>query len=125
MREGKGREGTADVHVDISEPTCFTNVMLSLPTLHLYIAGRRVAAIHDHANTDRTIGMGELVAVLNGIEFRTRHNDYKLKMPSRRMKTYGATDTIPLPQVPPEVCFFCQRYFWELFSRYYVDCKRV
>ena len=34
-------------------------------------------AIHNHANNERTIGMGEFVAVLNGVEFRTRHNDYR------------------------------------------------
>ena len=34
-------------------------------------------AIHNHANNERTVGMGEFVAVLNGVEFRTRHNDYR------------------------------------------------
>ncbi|XP_067933093.1 uncharacterized protein [Watersipora subatra] len=47
--------------------------------------------------------MGELVAVLNGVEFRTRHNDYKMRMPSRTSKTYGATEDIPYPNVPPQV----------------------
>ena len=37
-----------------------------------------MAAMHDHANNIRTIGMGEFVGVLNGVEFRTRHNDYRL-----------------------------------------------
>ena len=41
-----------------------------------------MAAIHDHANNIRTVGMGEFVAVINGVEFRTRHNDYRLYMPS-------------------------------------------
>ena len=41
-----------------------------------------MASIHDHANNIRTVGMGEFVAVLNGVEFRTRHNDYRLYMPS-------------------------------------------
>ena len=40
--------------------------------------GGSVAAIHDHANYDRTVGMGELEVVLNGVDFRTRHNDYKM-----------------------------------------------
>ena len=41
-------------------------------------SGGSMAAIHDHANNIRTVGMGEFVAVLNGVEFRTRHNDYRL-----------------------------------------------
>eukprot|EP01060_Flectonema_neradi_P007809 TRINITY_DN1551_c0_g1_i5.p1 TRINITY_DN1551_c0_g1~~TRINITY_DN1551_c0_g1_i5.p1 ORF type:complete len:1327 (+),score=322.51 TRINITY_DN1551_c0_g1_i5:47-4027(+) len=36
------------------------------------------AASHDHANTHHTIGMGEFEAVLNGVHFTTRHNDYSL-----------------------------------------------
>lgn len=47
--------------------------------------------------------MGELLAVLNGVEFRTRHNDYKMRMPSRTSKDYGATEDIPYPAVPPQV----------------------
>lgn len=47
--------------------------------------------------------MGEMVAVLNGVEFRTRHNDYKLRMPSTTSTEYGATEEIPYPEVPPEV----------------------
>eukprot|EP00795_Rhopilema_esculentum_P001345 gene1345-15745_t len=65
--------------------------------------GRSVAAIHDHANNDRTVGMGEFIAVLNGVEFRTRHNDYRLYMPHRNSSTYGATEPIPFPEVPPSV----------------------
>ena len=34
--------------------------------------------------------MGEIIAVLNGIEFRTRHNDYKLKMASTTSTDYHA-----------------------------------
>ncbi|XP_067932658.1 uncharacterized protein [Watersipora subatra] len=63
----------------------------------------KVAAIHDHSNYPNTLGMGEIIAVLNGVEFRTRHNDYKLVMPSRTSKVYGATEPIPFPEVPPEV----------------------
>ncbi|XP_012937031.1 uncharacterized protein LOC106011538 [Aplysia californica] len=40
-----------------------------------------VAAIHDHPDHMNTVGMGELLAVLNGVEFRTRHNDYTLYKP--------------------------------------------
>ena len=66
----------------------------------------KVAAIHDHSNYPNTLGMGEVIAVLNGVEFRTRHNDYKLNKPSTSTKTYGATDEISFPDVPPEVCWF-------------------
>ena len=62
-----------------------------------------VNAIHEHSNYDRTIGMGELVAVLNGVEFRTRHNDYKMVMPATDSNTYDETVPIPFPDVPPSV----------------------
>ena len=47
--------------------------------------------------------MGELNMVLNGIEFRTRHNDYRLRMPSRHSNTYNAMENIQFPPVPPAV----------------------
>lgn len=47
--------------------------------------------------------MGELVAVLNGVEFRTRHNDYKMQMPSKTSLDYGKTELVPYPKVPPQV----------------------
>ncbi|XP_013410966.2 uncharacterized protein LOC106174113 [Lingula anatina] len=47
--------------------------------------------------------MGEFAAVLNGVEFRTRHNDYKFVMPCRRSKDFHCTEDIPFPDVPPEV----------------------
>jgi len=65
--------------------------------------GWSVAAIHDHANNERTIGLGELTAVLNGFEFQTRHNDYRLYMPHRTSKNLNAFDRVPFPGVPPEV----------------------
>ena len=64
--------------------------------------GRSVGAIHDHSNLERTCGLGEMVAVLNGLEFRTRHNDYKLRMPVHN-KTYNGMEDIPFPPVPPSV----------------------
>ena len=64
---------------------------------------RSVAAIHDHANNDRTIGMGEFIGVLNGVEFRTRHNDYRLYMKSSASTDYGAVEEIPFAGVPTEV----------------------
>ena len=62
-----------------------------------------VAAIHEHSNNIRTVGLGEFVAVLNGVEFRTRHNDYRLKQPVKDDLTYHATEDIEFPEVPTEV----------------------
>ena len=64
---------------------------------------RRLMSIHEHANNIRTVGLGEFIAVLNGVEFRTRHNDYALIMPNKTSKDYHATEPIPFPEVPPEV----------------------
>ena len=66
-------------------------------------AGKSFAAIHDHANNICTIGMGETTVVLNGVEFRTRHNDYGLKMPSSSTHYYHASQFIDFPPVPPSV----------------------
>ncbi|KAJ7378069.1 hypothetical protein OS493_024731 [Desmophyllum pertusum] len=63
----------------------------------------RLLAIHEHANNIRTVGLGEFIGVLNGVEFRTRHNDYRLFMASTTSKDYHATEEIPFPDVPPEV----------------------
>jgi hypothetical protein len=70
---------------------------------HQSHVGRSMVAIHDHSNNIRTVGMGEFIGVLNGVEFRTRHNDYRLYMASRNTSEYHKTDEIPLPDVPPEV----------------------
>ncbi|XP_046381064.2 uncharacterized protein LOC124152237 [Haliotis rufescens] len=61
------------------------------------------SAVHDHSNYDRTVGMGEVNMVMNGVDFKTRHNDYKLRMPSTKSSAYQATEDIPFPGVPPEV----------------------
>ena len=47
--------------------------------------------------------MGEFIAVLNGVEFRTRHNDYRLFMPSTTSEAYHEKEEVAFPQVPPEV----------------------
>jgi hypothetical protein len=65
--------------------------------------GSAVMAIHDHSNNWRTVGLGEFVAVLNGVEFRTRHNDYALKMPHSTKAGFGEMEDIPYPDVPPSV----------------------
>ncbi|RUS88014.1 hypothetical protein EGW08_004180, partial [Elysia chlorotica] len=64
-----------------------------------------VASIHDHADHEYTVGMGELLGVLNGVEFRTRHNDYSL-MNERQRDREGEKPTgerIYYPDVPPSV----------------------
>lgn len=65
--------------------------------------GRAAASIHDHSNNIRTIGMGELTVVMNGIEFQTRHNDYRLYMPSQTSKNYHTVEPVPFPDIPPAV----------------------
>lgn len=64
--------------------------------------GFSVAAIHDHANYVRTVGMGEIQAVLNGVEFQTKHNDYILHKPANNTNLHE-TEEIPFPDVPPSV----------------------
>lgn len=72
------------------------------PYHNSYTSARSPLSIHDHANYQITMGMGEIVAVLNGIEFQTRHNDYLL-LQSNKSSTYHSTVPIKLPDVPPSV----------------------
>eukprot|EP01064_Diplonema_japonicum_P013228 TRINITY_DN20730_c0_g1_i1.p1 TRINITY_DN20730_c0_g1~~TRINITY_DN20730_c0_g1_i1.p1 ORF type:complete len:1139 (+),score=327.72 TRINITY_DN20730_c0_g1_i1:46-3462(+) len=69
-----------------------------------------VVNIHNHANTHHTIGMGEFGAVLNGVQFTTRHNDYSMVEPdnSKTVSEYiskwpPASKDIEYPEVPPDV----------------------
>jgi len=62
-----------------------------------------VAAIHEHANYPDMAGIGEFGAVLNGVSFRTRHNDYRFRMPAQTGAKYHATEPVPMPAVPPAV----------------------
>lgn len=66
-------------------------------------SGSAFGAIHDHANNIRTVGMGEFIGVLNGVEFRTRHNDYRLNQPHSTSSKYHAIEPIAFPDVPEEV----------------------
>jgi len=66
-------------------------------------SGWRFAAVHNHANNIRTIGLGESSIVLNGVEFRTRHNDYSLVMPSRTSTEFHSVEDIEFPDVPDAV----------------------
>ena len=58
-----------------------------------------VCAIHNHDNNRLTIGMGEVITVMNGLEFRTRHNDYQLA----KRAAGGKSEYISTPDVPPSV----------------------
>ncbi|XP_059158289.1 uncharacterized protein LOC131942427 [Physella acuta] len=61
------------------------------------------SGIHDHSQTANTLGMGEVTAVLNGVQFRTSHNDFQLRRPSTTSRTWLETEPIPPPPVPPSV----------------------
>eukprot|EP01064_Diplonema_japonicum_P018904 TRINITY_DN275_c0_g1_i2.p1 TRINITY_DN275_c0_g1~~TRINITY_DN275_c0_g1_i2.p1 ORF type:complete len:1096 (+),score=388.85 TRINITY_DN275_c0_g1_i2:41-3328(+) len=68
------------------------------------------ANIHNHANTHHTIGLGEFGAVLNGVQFTTRHNDYSLVQPDPTLSPddYKSewppkASAIEGPEVPPAV----------------------
>ena len=65
--------------------------------------GKRIASIHNHADTELTVGLGEFVAVLNGVQFTTRHNDYELRMADFTNTSFLATTEIPFPDVPASV----------------------
>ncbi|KAJ9459536.1 hypothetical protein DIPPA_23853 [Diplonema papillatum] len=68
------------------------------------------ANMHNHANTHHTIGLGEFGAVLNGVQFTTRHNDYSLLENDDKVSPAVHTSkwpprarAIPQPRVPPSV----------------------
>lgn len=48
-------------------------------------------------------GLVIVTAVMNGVEFRTRHNDYQLVQPVSHSLQYEAVEDITFPSVPPEV----------------------
>merc|ERR1719271_252988 len=65
-------------------------------------AGRGFAAIHNHGDFMDTLGMGEVEVVMNGVGFRTRHNDFRLLTPSAS-DAYGAVEPVAFPEVPQAV----------------------
>ena len=72
--------------------------------------GYGVANMHNHADFRYTIGMGEFGAVLNGVQFTTRHNDYTLDKPDPTLtvEQYHSawppkSKLIAFPAVPPSV----------------------
>ena len=67
-------------------------------------------SMHNHANFKYTLGMGECGAVLNGVQFQTRHNDFSLDEPDHTQTLTQfisewppASRPIDLPGVPPSV----------------------
>ena len=64
---------------------------------------RNVMTIHDHSNYRATVGLAELNMVMNGVEFKTRHNDYGLHQPVTNDSTYDAVEEVEFPGVPPAV----------------------
>eukprot|EP01064_Diplonema_japonicum_P023961 TRINITY_DN343_c1_g1_i2.p1 TRINITY_DN343_c1_g1~~TRINITY_DN343_c1_g1_i2.p1 ORF type:complete len:593 (+),score=117.56 TRINITY_DN343_c1_g1_i2:929-2707(+) len=72
--------------------------------------GGGAIGMHNHANTRHTMGMGEFGAVLNGVQFTTRHNDYSLLEPNNNLTVAEFTSSWPpkakgidFPEVPPSV----------------------
>eukprot|EP01062_Namystynia_karyoxenos_P082219 TRINITY_DN9220_c0_g1_i1.p1 TRINITY_DN9220_c0_g1~~TRINITY_DN9220_c0_g1_i1.p1 ORF type:complete len:1154 (+),score=325.35 TRINITY_DN9220_c0_g1_i1:393-3464(+) len=68
------------------------------------------ANAHNHANIRQTVGLGEFQAVLNGVQFMTRHNDYSMVTPdaTKTVQEYISKWPPPAmeieqPPVPPEV----------------------
>lgn len=47
--------------------------------------------------------MGEFIGVLNGVQFRTRHNDYRLFQPVANDKSFHKTTPVEFPSVPKAV----------------------
>ena len=66
-------------------------------------SGRNVMTIHDHSNYRSTVGLAELNMVMNGVEFKTRHNDYGLYQPATNDTTYDAVNDIEFPSVPKAI----------------------
>ena len=75
----------------------------TVPSMIESIFGFSMMQTHDHTNHDRKLGVGELDVNMNGVAFRTRHNDYNIQSKSKTSGDYGAVDDIEFPDVPPEV----------------------
>jgi len=65
--------------------------------------GFRFIAMHNHANNIKTVGLGEMKVLMNGVEFQTRHNDYFLMQPSTTSSVLHETELIEFPDVPEAV----------------------
>ena len=59
-----------------------------LTMLRSSYTGNRIVAVHEHSNNIRVVELGEFIAVLNGVEFRTRHNYCGRKVQSLPRSTF-------------------------------------
>ncbi|RUS70407.1 hypothetical protein EGW08_021835, partial [Elysia chlorotica] len=58
----------------------------------------------DRINSDRRLGCGDFVAVLNGVEFHSVYNGrYALRKPVSKRDALDQLEDIALPEVPPAV----------------------
>ncbi|RUS91605.1 hypothetical protein EGW08_000578, partial [Elysia chlorotica] len=62
--------------------------------------GESFANMHDHSNYENLYGLGDFMAVMNGVNFRTRHNDFELRRASTTSKDWLATEPIESPPLP-------------------------
>lgn len=62
--------------------------------------GESFANMHDHANYRDLYGLGDFMAVINGVQFRTRHNDFELRKASSTSNNWLETEPIELPPLP-------------------------
>ena len=90
------------LHVHIFE-MCICACPLHAFIITWFVGHNGQAAIHNHANNIRTVGMGEVAVVMNGVTFRTRHNDYRLNQAHRTSAEFGAYEPVEFPPVPPSV----------------------
>ena len=82
----------------------FSNILVGGENYHTSDHnGCSFGGIFDHEDTKRKVGMGELVAVLNGIEFRTAINRYELKKPVYNNSGFHETEYVVFPDVPDAV----------------------
>ncbi|XP_059157585.1 uncharacterized protein LOC131941966 [Physella acuta] len=88
-----GGSGLKQIRLDLDGPELY------YVTSH---SGFSMNHIHDHSHTIRTLGVGAGQYVLNGVQFRTRHENFKLQMPGKT-KLNGEVEDIPFPPVPHNV----------------------
>ncbi|XP_059157564.1 uncharacterized protein LOC131941947 [Physella acuta] len=88
-----GGSGLKQIRLDLDGPELY------YVTSH---SGLTMNHINDHSHTIRTLGVGAGHYVLNGVEFRTRHENFKLQMPGKT-KLNGEVEDIPFPPVPHNV----------------------
>ncbi|GFO28988.1 hypothetical protein PoB_005549300 [Plakobranchus ocellatus] len=61
------------------------------------------AGLYDRVRSRDKVGLGEMVVIMNGVEFRIHRSDHKLEMPHRTSSGFLDTEPIQRPPVPPSV----------------------